>query len=400
MAAAQPEKSGMSAQGLTLQGMPPLALYVHLPWCVRKCPYCDFNSHPLHGELPAEAYVDALLADLDQQLPLVWGRVLHSIFFGGGTPSLFSGAQIERFLDGVRARMSLAPAAEITLEANPGTVEHDHFAAYRAAGVNRVSLGVQSFADAALQQLGRIHGGQEAITAIDRLRQAGFDNFNIDLMYGLPQQDVAAAVDDVQRALAFAPTHVSHYQLTLEPNTLFAHRPPPLPDEDIIASMQEACADHLQAAGLRQYEVSAWSQPQHECRHNLNYWRFGDYLAVGAGAHGKLTLPAEQAIVRYVRQPSPKRYLQAMQSGEWDQSRSCPDARTLVFEFFLNALRLRDGVDLALFRQRTGLTMNWLQQPLDEAQQRGLVWIDGDDLHITDLGWRFLNDLQAIFLPA
>jgi oxygen-independent coproporphyrinogen-3 oxidase len=386
-------------QGLRLQTLPPLSLYVHLPWCVRKCPYCDFNSHPLRDQLPADEYIDALLADLDQQLPQVWGRVVQTIFFGGGTPSLFNGAQIARLLDGVRARMTLAPHAEITLEANPGTIEYDHFAAYRDAGVNRISLGVQSFDDAQLQRLGRIHGGAEAVIAVAKLRQAGFDNFNIDLMFGLPEQDEAAAVADVQRALELQPSHLSHYQLTLEPNTLFAHRPPPLPDEDVIAAMQDACAGQLMAAGFQQYEVSAWGLPQHECRHNLNYWQFGDYLAIGAGAHGKLTLPAEQAIVRYVRQPSPKRYLQARHDGLWDQSRSHPDAATLVFEFFLNALRLRSGVPLALFQQRTGLELALLDKPLAEAQRRELVQVDGEALQITDLGWRFLNDLQAIFLP-
>ena len=387
-------------QGLELTALPPLSLYVHLPWCVRKCPYCDFNSHQLRTELPADDYIDALLADLDQQLPLVWGRVVQSVFFGGGTPSLFHGDQIARLLAGVRARITLAPQAEITLEANPGTIEHDHFAAYRESGVNRISLGVQSFDDAALQRLGRIHGAAEAKRVIERLQQAGFDNFNIDLMYGLPQQSVAAALADIEQALAFRPTHVSHYQLTLEPNTLFAHRPPKLPDEDTIADMLEACAGAMQAAGLQQYEVSAWSQPQRACRHNVNYWQFGDYLALGAGAHGKLTLPAEQAIVRYVRQPSPKRYLQARHNGDWDQSRSYPEAPTLVFEFFLNALRLRSGVDLSLFRQRTGLDVALLEQPLAAAAQRGLLHQDGDALHITELGWRFLNDLQAIFLPA
>ena len=387
-------------QGLPLQALPPLALYVHLPWCVRKCPYCDFNSHPLRDTLPADDYIDALLTDLQQQLPLVWGRVVQSIFFGGGTPSLFNGGQIARLLAGVRARMTLAPQAEITLEANPGTIEHDHFAAYRQAGINRISLGVQSFDDAALQRLGRIHGAAEAVAAIDKLRLAGFDNFNLDLMYGLPQQDIAAAVADIQRALEFAPSHLSHYQLTLEPNTLFAHRPPPLPDEDSIAAMQEACVGHLQAAGFDQYEVSAWSLPQRECRHNVNYWQFGDYLAIGAGGHGKLTLPAEQAIVRYVRQPSPKRYLQARHNGDWDQSRSYPDAATLAFEFFLNALRLRRGLNLSLFRQRTGLDTALLQQPLTEAKQRGLLQQNGDVLQATELGWRFLNDLQAIFLPT
>lgn len=388
------------SQTLSLQGLPPLGLYVHLPWCVRKCPYCDFNSHPLRVQLPAAEYIDALLADLDQQLPLVWGRPVQTVFFGGGTPSLFNGAQIQRLLNGIRNRLLLVPNAEITLEANPGTVEHDHFAAYRDAGVNRISLGAQSFADKALQALGRIHGGAEAVAAIHKLRQAGFDNFNIDLMYGLPGQDEAAAVADIQRALELQPTHVSHYQLTLEPNTLFAHRPPVLPDEDTIAAMQEACAEQLQLAGFAQYEVSAWSLPQQECRHNLNYWQFGDYLAIGAGGHGKLTLPAEQAIVRYVRQPSPKRYLLAQTAGDWDQRRHYPTDQELVFEFFLNALRLRSGVQLALFNQRTGLDRVVLEPMLQEAQQRGLAQWRDDQLLITDLGWRFLNDLQAVFLPA
>ncbi|MFW5815392.1 MAG: radical SAM family heme chaperone HemW, partial [Wenzhouxiangella sp.] len=290
---------------------PPLSLYVHFPWCVAKCPYCDFNSHALGGPVPEESYVDALLADLELELPRIWGRTVHSIFLGGGTPSLFSAAAMDRLLGGVRARLTLAPAAEITMEANPGTVEHDRFEDYRAAGINRISLGVQSFNDRHLSKLGRIHGGAEARAAIAAVRAAGFDNFNLDLMWALPDQTLAEALADIETALAFEPTHLSHYHLTIEPNTVFAARPPRLPDEEAAWDMQEACARRLSAAGFRHYEVSAWARAGALSRHNLNYWRFGDYLGIGAGAHGKITLPAEDRIVRTRRKSHPRPYLKA-----------------------------------------------------------------------------------------
>jgi len=376
-------------------GLPPMGLYVHLPWCVRKCPYCDFNSHALKGDLPADEYVDALLWDLEDELPDVWGRPVSTVYFGGGTPSLFDARRVERLLDGIRARLDLAPTAEVTLEANPGTVERDSFTAYRQAGVNRVSLGAQSFDPRALHALGRIHGPGDIERSLDALRAAGLDNFNLDLMFGLPGQDPAGAREDLRRALAAAPAHLSHYQLTLEPNTAFAANPPALPDEEACWRMQEAAAEALEAAGYRQYEVSAWCRPDRESRHNLNYWTYGDYLGIGAGAHGKLTLPAAGAIRRRIKTRHPKRYLGGDRVAA-DQ-RLGPD--DLAFEFFLNALRLREGFTLAQFTARTGLTPETVSRPLEEALDRGLLERDGDAWRPTELGWRFGNDLQALFLP-
>ncbi|NRB71206.1 MAG: radical SAM family heme chaperone HemW, partial [Xanthomonadales bacterium] len=291
------------------QGLPPLSLYVHLPWCIRKCPYCDFNSHTLRDELPADDYIQRLWEDLEQDLPLVWGRTVHTIYFGGGTPSLFSAAHFDRLLAGFRARLDLAPGAEITLEANPGTIEHDSFQAYREAGINRVSLGVQSFHDPQLQALGRIHGGDDVQRALASLQSAGLDNFNIDLMFGLPAQSTEQACDDVRMALAADPAHISYYHLTLEPNTAFAVNPPPLPGEERCWEMQDAGSALLEAAGFAQYELSAWARPERQSRHNLNYWRYGDYLGIGAGAHGKLSLPANGEIQRLIKVRHPRRYL-------------------------------------------------------------------------------------------
>jgi len=300
-----------------LYGLPPLALYVHLPWCVRKCPYCDFNSHQAPPQLPAEDYVETLLADLEQDLPLVWGRTVQSIFFGGGTPSLFSAKWIQRLIEGFRARLRVSPQAEITLEANPGTTEHDSFGAYRDAGINRVSLGVQSFNNNMLQRLGRIHGCTEIETAVESIQCAGISNFNLDLMYALPGQSVDDALDDVRQALNCSPSHISFYQLTIEPNTAFHANPPELPDEDTAWDMQEQCGKLFMAAGFRQYEISAWAREGFRCRHNLNYWRYGDFLGIGAGAHSKLTLPAEQSVRRRIRHKHPKTWLKAKQSGNW-----------------------------------------------------------------------------------
>ncbi|MCA1780371.1 MAG: radical SAM family heme chaperone HemW, partial [Xanthomonadaceae bacterium] len=297
--------------------LPPLSLYVHLPWCVAKCPYCDFNSHALSGEVPEQAYVEALLHDLELDLPRIWGRTVGSIFFGGGTPSLFSASAIGAILDGVSARVRLAPGAEITLEANPGTVEHDRFEAYRSAGVNRISLGIQTFDDRQLQTLGRIHDGEQARGAIRAIVDAGFDHFNLDLMWGLPGQSLERACADIDQALAFGPPHLSHYQLTIEPNTVFAARPPTLPDEDVVWAMQDACAERLSAAGLENYEISAWAKPGRASVHNLNYWRFGDYVGIGAGASGKITLPAEQAIVRTRRKKIPHSWLTAVATRDF-----------------------------------------------------------------------------------
>jgi putative oxygen-independent coproporphyrinogen III oxidase len=378
---------------------PPLALYVHLPWCVRKCPYCDFNSHPLRDSLPAEHYIDALLNDLELDLPLVWGRVVQSVFFGGGTPSLFKATQFERLLSGCRARLPFSPRAEVTLEANPGTVEHDSFPAYRAAGINRVSLGVQSFSDRALAAIGRIHGRNEVLRAIGSLRAAGFDNFNLDLMFGLPGQALAEALEDVRQAIDSAPAHISHYQLTLEPNTVFYADPPALPDQEAAWEMQEACGELLTHAGFAQYEVSAWARPGRECVHNLNYWAYGDYLGIGAGAHGKITLPMEGTVRRRIRTRHPAAWMN--KAGDpaslADDHPVSPEDR--VFEFFLNQLRLRRGVRKSEFEARTGLAWATVAGRAAELVARGLALDEGGSLRPTELGWRFGNESQAVFLP-
>ncbi len=380
--------------------LPPLSLYVHLPWCVKKCPYCDFNSHALDGSIPAADYVDALLLDLEHDLPLVWGRPVHSVFFGGGTPSLFSAREIDRFLAGVRSRVPLRPGAEITLEANPGTIEHDSFSAYRDAGINRVSLGVQSFSDAALKRIGRIHGRKEVETAITSIHQAGLDNFNLDLMFGLPGQTSREAAEDVREALRHNPAHLSHYQLTLEPNTAFHAQPPELPDAEECWEMQEMCSELLRQQGFEQYEISAWARPGRLCAHNLNYWRYGDYIGIGAGAHGKITFPAAGSIRRFSKQRHPKAYLAAKAQGNWQaEDREVPE-RERAFEFFLNQLRLRGGVRLGDFAPRTGLDLNSINAAVGEAQRRGLLQQRGQILEPTDLGWRFVNDTQALFLPV
>ncbi|MGY6554821.1 MAG: radical SAM family heme chaperone HemW [Wenzhouxiangella sp.] len=380
--------------------LPPLSLYIHFPWCVAKCPYCDFNSHALNGALPEDRYVDALIADLELDLPRVWGRTVNSIFMGGGTPSLFSATAMDRLLSAVRARLHLAPGAEITLEANPGTVEHDRFEAYREAGINRISLGIQSFQDHHLKRLGRIHSGGEAERAIGAVLEAGFDNFNLDLMWALPEQSVAEALDDLNRALAFQPPHLSHYQLTIEPNTVFAARPPVLPDEDQAWDVQEACAERLDAAGFAAYEVSAWAQPGAMSRHNLNYWRFGDYLGIGAGAHGKLTLPAEERILRTRRKSHPRPYLNALEDLSFIAEERPIEGADRMFEYFLNRLRLREPFGLAELEARTGLDRAAALPALERAV--GLELLEPADegyYQISARGWRYLNDLQGLFLP-
>ncbi|MEJ2383991.1 MAG: radical SAM family heme chaperone HemW [Xanthomonadales bacterium] len=380
-------------------GEPPLALYVHLPWCVRKCPYCDFNSHEMRGALPADDYIDALLRDLELELPLVWGRVVRSVFLGGGTPSLFGARPIDRLLSGIRSRLTLAPDAEITLEANPGTIEHDSFTAYRSAGVNRVSLGVQSFDDALLARIGRIHGRAEAVAAVESLAASGIDNFNLDLMYALPGQGVAQAEQDLRTALSFAPPHVSHYQLTIEPNTLFHRHRPDLPDDDLAVSMQERCEELLDAAGLGGYEISAHARAGRACRHNLNYWQYGDFIGIGAGAHGKISLPARQAILRRVRSRHPRDWMRAAGTpAALAEERDLPPAER-VFEFFLNHLRLRRGVRKTRFSERTGAPWSAVESRIDRLVGRGLLEDLGDRVAPTATGWRFVNDLQAEFLP-
>ncbi|WP_066094201.1 radical SAM family heme chaperone HemW [Xanthomonas massiliensis] len=379
---------------------PPLSLYVHLPWCVRKCPYCDFNSHAAKGALPFDDYVDALIRDLDFDLPLVWGRVVHSVFFGGGTPSLFPPEAIDRFLQAASARLRFAPNLEITLETNPGTAEHGRFDRYLAAGVNRLSFGIQSFDDAALQRLGRIHDSAQAEAAVKLAQDAGYDNVNIDLMYALPQQTLAQAEADLERAFALQPTHLSHYQLTLEPNTVFFARPPQgIPDEDSAWDMQERCQARLAQAGYAQYEVSAYARPGRRCAHNLNYWTFGDYLGIGAGAHGKISSGADQSIRRRWKLKHPQQYLahagtaQALGGDE-----VLPGAR-LPFEFMLNALRLNAGFGLRDFEARTGLPRQAIAAQLELARARGwLESADGQWIVPTELGRRFTNDVIELFL--
>jgi putative oxygen-independent coproporphyrinogen III oxidase len=340
------------------------------------------------------------LADLAVDLPRVWGRAVHSVFLGGGTPSLFSGEALGRLLSGVRARVPLAPDAEITMEANPGTVEHDRFGAYREAGINRISLGIQTFADHHLKKLGRIHSGHEAERAIDAVRAAGFDNFNLDLMWALPDQTVDEAVADVERALAFEPAHLSHYQLTIEPNTVFAARPPALPEEELAWDMQEACGERLRSAGFEPYEISAWSRPGRQSRHNLNYWRFGDYLGIGAGAHAKITLPAEQQVIRLRRKSHPRPYLKALEDDSFIAEQRQVSDQDLIFEYFLNRLRLAEPVPLTEFEARTGLETASMQAALARAIELELLELTDTHIHRTERGERYLNDLQALFLPG
>ena len=382
---------------------PPLSLYIHMPWCVKKCPYCDFNSHGLRSEPPPYAdYIDHLLADLDADRTdfgtALANRPIVSIFFGGGTPSLFSPELIDRLLDGVRERLPLADNAEITLETNPGTVEHGRFDGYLAAGVNRISFGVQSFDDDKLKRLGRIHSANEAEAAVKSAQDAGYAHINLDLMYALPQQTLDGALADVARAVALQPTHVSHYQLTLEPNTAFAANPPPLPDDDHAWAMQEACEERLAAAGYGQYEISAYAQPDRHCAHNLNYWRFGDYLGIGAGAHGKLSDAASGQVRRRWKTRHPRAYMEAAGGTARIGGDSVVSAAELPFEYMLNALRLIEGVPLADFSERTGLPPERIATALDTARRRDWLHDDPLQLRTTALGQRFLNDVIASFL--
>lgn len=374
---------------------PPLALYIHVPWCIRKCPYCDFNSHEARGETPEAEYVDALIADLEYSLPSIWNRRIVSIFVGGGTPSLFSAASIDGLLAGVRARVPVVPDAEVTLEANPGTFERQKFADFRAAGVNRLSLGVQSFAGPQLAALGRVHDANEAGAAADAAL-AIFGNVNLDLMYALPRQTVAEARIDAAAAIAFAPPHLSFYQLTLEPNTLFHRHPPPLPDADAAADIEDAVHALLAAAGYRHYETSAFARPGSECRHNLNYWQFGDYLGIGAGAHSKLSFP--DRVARQVRYKQPRQYLERVAGGTPLMENVDVSRTDIGFEFMLNALRLTAGVPAALFAERTGYPLLLVREALAAAEARGLIERDPTVIRPTALGRRFQNDLQALFL--
>jgi putative oxygen-independent coproporphyrinogen III oxidase len=382
--------------------LPPLSLYLHFPWCVRKCPYCDFNSHTLHGDLPETRYVDALLQDLALQAELVQGRALQTVFLGGGTPSLFSPASLSRLLTGVRSQCGLDPQAEITLEANPGTIERGRFADYRAVGINRVSLGAQSFDDAQLQRLGRIHASADTRRAVEELRAAQFTNFNLDLMYALPEQSIGEALRDLNCAISLAPAHLSHYQLTLEPGTVFAGRPPAgMPDNDVAADMQLACQERLAEAGFIQYEVSAYARQGWRCRHNLNYWEFGDYLGVGAGAHGKCTSidGAALRIERTLRTREPRRYLAELGSERRPVDRRVVPASDLPFEYLLNALRMPDGFEQAAFESRTGLRFDTVVPAFAAAQDQGLLRRQAGRWSATPQGLNFLNDLQESFLP-
>jgi putative oxygen-independent coproporphyrinogen III oxidase len=374
--------------------LPPLALYVHIPWCVRKCPYCDFNSHERAGPLPEREYIAKLLADLEALLPSVWGRRLTSVFIGGGTPSLFSPQAIDELLSGVRARLPLEPIAEITLEANPGTVEAGRFRGFREAGVNRISVGVQSFDDAMLTALGRIHSAAEARRGVEAAL-ASFDNVNLDLMYGLPHQTIDMARADLSQALACGVPHISAYQLTIEPNTVFYSHTPPLPEHDACADMQLAIEELLAGAGYEHYETSAFARPGHRCRHNLNYWEFGDYLGIGAGAHGKVSFP--DRVTRHERIKQPRDYLA---SASTLAKETTVPAAELPFEFMLNALRLVEGFPTALFQERTGLPLHVVENRLRDAEQRGLLERDWQRIRPSARGQRFVNELLQLFLPA
>jgi putative oxygen-independent coproporphyrinogen III oxidase len=385
-----------SPAAVRLAQLPPLALYVHIPWCVKKCPYCDFNSHQAGKTVPEAAYVDALVADLEQALPEVWGRRVASVFFGGGTPSLFSAAAIEALISAFRARLALAPDCEITLEANPGTFEAEKFRGYRDAGVTRLSIGIQSFNPRHLAALGRIHDDREAHRAIEIAREH-FDNVNLDLMYALPGQTPEDALADVRAALGAGVPHLSFYHLTIEPNTHFHRHPPALPDEDASAAMQEAIAAALAEGGYLHYETSAWASSGRECRHNLNYWRFGDYLGIGAGAHSKLSFP--DRVVRSARWKQPGEYMRRVGEGRPLEESHEVGREDLVFEFMMNALRLTGGFPAGLFAERTGLQIALAEKPLREAESRGLIARDHERVAPTVLGQRFLNDLLQLFLP-
>jgi putative oxygen-independent coproporphyrinogen III oxidase len=375
--------------------LPPLSLYIHIPWCIRKCPYCDFNSHEAKGDVDETTYVDALMADLETALPSVWGRKVHTVFIGGGTPSLFSAASIDLLLAGVRARLQVMPDAEVTLEANPGTFEREKFAGFFAAGVNRLSLGVQSFDGEKLKALGRVHDVAEARRAAEAAMMI-FGNVNLDVMFALPQQTLAEAEADVAAALAFNTPHLSFYQLTLEPNTLFHRHPPPLPDDELADDIQTHVASRLAGAGYGRYEVSAYAKPGRECAHNLNYWRFGDYLGIGAGAHSKIS--SAERIERTVRYKQPRQYLQQAALHAPVMESTTVTRNDVGFEFMLNALRLTDGVPTALFAERTGMPLAIVAGAIDAATRRGLIEPDPARLCPTPLGRRFLNDLTALFL--
>ncbi len=381
---------------LNLPALPPLSLYVHFPWCVRKCPYCDFNSHEAGGALPESAYLDALRADLEQSLPLVWGRKIVSVFIGGGTPSLMSAQGLDRLMSDIRSLLALEAGAEITMEANPGTFEAEKFCSYAESGINRLSIGIQSFNPRHLQALGRIHDGDEARRAVE-IAQRNFANFNLDLMFALPGQTMEEAAADLETALGFAPPHLSLYHLTLEPNTVFAKYPPELPDDDSSAAIQEMIAERMAGAGYDHYEVSAFARPGCRARHNLNYWEFGDYLGIGAGAHSKLSFP--HRVIRQARYKQPTTFMQQAAAGDAIHEEHEVGRDEMGFEFMLNALRLTEGFESRLFMERTGLPQQLIEQGLQQAESKGLLEVDFRRIRPTGLGQRFLNDLQQMFLP-
>ena len=388
----------------TFTSLPPLGLYIHFPWCVEKCPYCDFNSHRLKTALPAEEYIDCLILDLENELPSVWGRSVHSIFMGGGTPSLFPAEMIDKLLQGFRARLNFSPDIEITLEANPGTVDQQQFHGYRQAGVNRLSMGIQSFNDSMLKKLGRIHNSEQAISAIEAAKMAGFNNFNLDLMYGLPEQTMQQMLDDLQTAFEFDPPHLSHYQLTIEPNTLFASKPPSLPIDDEIWEMTQQAHKLLARNKYTQYEVSAFSKQlsatnRQQCKHNINYWQFGDYLGIGAGAHQKISSAQTQSIHRCMKQKHPTTYIQAVRKAKHILDRRNLSEQDIIFEFMLNALRLTDGFNLQTFTEHSGLNPDKISNKLKKAQQQNFIMVDNNKVTPTEHGKQFLNNLISLFLP-
>jgi len=379
--------------------LPPLSLYIHVPWCVRKCPYCDFNSHKAPQDLPEDTYVDALIRDLEQELPSIWGRTVQTIFIGGGTPSLFSAEAYERLFSSIRALLPLSPQVEITLEANPGTFEAQRFSDYLDIGINRLSIGVQSFNDESLTALGRIHDSKQAIKAIETAHKVGFENFNLDLMFGLPHQTEKTARNDVATAIALEPSHISYYQLTLEPNTLFYQQPPTLPDEDPIIDWQIANQQRLNEAGYQQYEVSAYAKNNQQCQHNINYWQFGDYLGIGAGAHGKISDAAKQSITRRSKQKQPQAYIESAGSAAVVLNEELITKKDIGFEFMLNALRLTDGFPTPLFYQHVGLPISHINKALQQAEQLELITYDIHRICPTEKGQRYLNSLVELFLP-
>lgn len=390
----------MTTDMFNFTALPPLSLYIHVPWCVRKCPYCDFNSHNSPQEIPEKAYVDALLRDLEQEVPLIWGRAVQTIFIGGGTPSLFSAEAYDRLFSGLRALLPLHHDAEITLEANPGTLEAGRFKEYRALGINRLSIGIQSFDDEALTKLGRIHNSKQAIKAVEAAHAADYDNFNLDLMFGLPGQDENKAAADVETAIALQPAHISYYQLTIEPNTLFYAQPPTLPDDDPIYDWQLQNQTRLAKAGYMQYETSAYAKQGRQCRHNVNYWQFGDYIGIGAGAHGKISSAAPQQIARRVKQKQPLAFIDTAGEDTCLLEQSLVAEDEVGFEFMLNAMRLLDGVATPLFQQHTGVPISTIRGAMQRAEALGLVEHSISRIRPTEKGQRYLNSLIELFLTA